>query len=113
MVQEPKYWRIRMTFGTAGEDLSKSAWENNKVGIWYGGWSAEEFKQALSMATQLQQRESLSRSTAQNKLWPLSPSDFSTCLRFNNISDSDWIYVYFNEALHFARVEGACGFRKF
>lgn len=34
MADEPKYWRIRMVFGTGGKDLTKLAWENDMVGIW-------------------------------------------------------------------------------
>ena len=52
------------------------------------------------------QREFLSQTPAQSKLWKLSASELSTCKRFTEIKPRDWAYVYFGESLHFARVQG-------
>lgn len=101
---EPKYWRIRMTFGAGGKDVTRSAWEKDIVGIWFGGWNAEEFAAAMQKSTVNEQRAYLSQSPAQSRLFSLSAKDFNTCLKFNSIASTDWVYVYFDEAFHFARV---------
>ena len=43
-----RYWRIRMNYGadSAYEQLSRAAWEQDEVGIWYDGWLAEDFAYA-------------------------------------------------------------------
>lgn len=106
MGDEPKFWRMRMAFGSGGKDVAKIAWESDRVGIWYGGWSAEEFEEALKRGSSDKQRAWLSQTAAQTKLFEITPEYFNTCIRFKNIRSSDWIYVYFDDALHFARVNG-------
>jgi hypothetical protein len=95
-----------MVFGPGGKDVSKLAWDNNMVGIWYGGWSVPEFNEALKRTTVAQQIAYLSQLPAQSKLFELGPREFNTCLRFSKIESTDWVYVYFDDALHFARVQG-------
>jgi len=95
-----------MVFGPGGKDVSKLAWENDIVGIWYGGWSVLEFDEALRHKTIAQQIAHLSQSPAQSKLFEIGPREFNTCLRFSKIEPTDWVYVYFDDALHFARVQG-------
>jgi hypothetical protein len=89
-------------------DLAKTAWESNRVGVWYGGWNAQEFEEALKRPTWQEQKDSLSQSACQRQLWgEVSWEHFNTCFRFRNISPTDWVYLYFDEALHFGRVKGA------
>jgi hypothetical protein len=95
-----------MVFGPGGRDVSKLAWDSSFVGIWYGGWSAPEFNEALKQTTVAQQIAHLSQLPAQSKLYELGPREFNTCLRFSKIDPNDWVYVYFDDALHFARVQG-------
>ncbi len=106
MGNEPRYWRIRMNFGTGGKDVAKPAWENDKVGIWYGGWSAKDLEEALQKGTPDEQRDWLSNVPAQRQLFEVTWQFFDTSLRFKRIRELDWVYVYFDDALHFAHVTG-------
>jgi hypothetical protein len=36
------YWRIRLK--NQDGDFTGAAWERSEIGIWYGAWSAEDFR---------------------------------------------------------------------
>jgi hypothetical protein len=38
------YWRIRLK--NQDGDFTAAAWARGEIGIWYGGWSAVEFREA-------------------------------------------------------------------
>lgn len=95
-----------MNFGTGGKDVAKPAWESDKVGIWYGGWSAKDLEEALQKRTPKEQKDWLSNVAAQRQLFEVTREFFNTVLRFRRIRELDWVYVYFDEALHFAHVTG-------
>jgi len=95
-----------MNFGTGGKDVAKLAWESGKVGIWYGGWTAKDLEEALQKGTPDEQKDWLSNVPAQRQLFEVTWGFFKTSLRFRRIRELDWVYVYFDEALHFAHVTG-------
>jgi hypothetical protein len=42
---DARYWRVRMK--VAGwHDRSEAAWERGEVGIWYGAWTASDWREA-------------------------------------------------------------------
>lgn len=97
-------WRIRMK--AADRDYTRDAWRRGEVGIWYGAWSAEDFYAATASG---KTQEFLAALPAQKDLgWkpPLPKSYFDTASRFAAIAPTDWVVLYLDETLHFARLEG-------
>jgi len=83
-------------------DYTERAWERREVGVWYGAWTADDFRQALDQA---QPHEFLSALPEQQKLvWRVSPQYFQTTKRFADISRDDWVVVCFKQKIHFARL---------
>ena len=64
-------WRIRMRAGDYG-DYTEQAWERGEVGVWYGAWNADDFRQPLDQA---QPHELLSALPEQQKLGCLLNDD--------------------------------------
>jgi hypothetical protein len=85
-------WRIRMKYGD--RDYTEEAWDRNEVGLWYGGWAAEELEAGISNdPTRLE--AFLSSCPSQRALQWLVPKSFvQTVLRFREISTADWVLVY-------------------
>ncbi|ULA63316.1 MAG: hypothetical protein LZF86_110011 [Nitrospira sp.] len=109
MDPKPDYtcFRVRMKYtgNDENKDYSKDAWNRNEVGIWYGAWSAEDFKSAL---TQSNPKRMLNDLPAQKLIvdWEVQSQTVKMVERFCNIRDIDWIYACFGEAIHFAKVQG-------
>jgi hypothetical protein len=100
---DTRYWRIRIKFEE--KNLAREAWDLDQVGIWYGAWTAREFNEAVGekrvkskYLTDLPHQVSLG--------WPLSANNFDTAVRFWNIREFDWVFMYSDNTLHFARVCG-------
>ncbi len=82
------YWRIRLK-NQEGE-YAEDAWKRDEVGIWYGAWSAEDFRTADDhRRTSQQVADLLNDLPAQQKLiecgaWdgPISGGYVSTARRF-------------------------------
>ena len=96
------------------KDLTQDLWEKGIVGIWYGGWTPADLRLALkkypSTQAQLKYLNSRPRQKALNeKEWAkrrgtLPKAILDTGKRFcNEMSKNDWVFVYFNDALHLAR----------
>jgi len=103
-----KYWRIRMQPGD--ENDAGEAWAQNKVGIWYGGWTSENLAKALRLPDKKRRLAYLDNLPRQKRLrdeegWDnLSPAFLDTAIRFcTQIGQSDWVFVCFDDALHLAR----------
>ena len=91
-VNSPRYWRIRMRVGIRG-DLSQEAWDRAEAGLWYGGWSAEDWKQAQL----LPERDRVGRLTSVSNHMQLGwgPTlNLNAVYRFDAIEPDDWIVVY-------------------
>ena len=98
-----RYWRIRIKF--ENESLDKQAWARGEVGIWYGGWSADDW--LMANTPQNDPAAFLSAIPLQARLrWPegVPKSFIDTARRFTDITARDWVLVFFEEALHLARV---------
>jgi hypothetical protein len=101
-VNETRYWRIRIKYVETDEDLSRSAWEMDEVGIWYGAWGAGELKAALTTADPLTY---LSKVNAEHSLnWKVGDSYLNNAKRFDSIEAQDWVVVYFDSTLHLAHI---------
>jgi hypothetical protein len=110
-----KFWRIRVK---ADIPMERVAWKRNEVGIWYGGWRADDYNAAMHTSSrspadvanflgELPQHKNNvmhwhDRTGAVST--SISKGAISTVRRFWDIKETDWVYVYFDEALHFARV---------
>lgn len=100
-----RYWRIRMKY--PGDDLTREAWEQGIIGIWYGAWKAKQFeatfeadcKKAGETLTAINKRAGLD--------WEVSPAFIDTARRFWNISDRDWVFSYFQDCIHLAKVRSS------
>lgn len=97
-MENPKFWRIRMKYGAFRE---KAIWEKNRIGIWYGAWDAVDFAKADRSTNP---GAYLSKVPAQRLLrWPVSPKYVQTVVRFRDIRKGDWVFTYFDDAIHLAR----------
>jgi hypothetical protein len=91
-----------MKIGT--NDLISDGWTRKEVGIWYGAWSVEDLHNALRMSDPASE---LSALPSQVELeWRVTESSLDTAKRFEAISETDWVFAYFNSQLHFAQLEG-------
>lgn len=100
-VEVERYWRIRMRF--EDESLEKDAWRKNEVGLWYGAWTAADLEAALLSPDPAKH---LSNLPEQRQVgWPdptITPAYFGTIRRFRKMEKADWVWVYYDGALHFA-----------
>jgi hypothetical protein len=87
-----------------GDDLTTEAWEQGIIGIWYGAWNAKQFEATLER----DRKNAGETLTAINKRsgldWKVSPAFVDTARRFWKISDSDWVFSYFQDCVHLAKV---------
>ena len=91
-VNHPRHWRIRMRVGIRG-DLSQEAWERAEVGVWYGGWSAEDWRQAQSLPER--ERVGLLTGVPHHVRLGWGPRlNVDAVYRFDAIDPADWIVVY-------------------
>jgi hypothetical protein len=95
------YWRIRLK--NQDGDVTRDAWERGEVGIWYGAWTAEEFRNLNDQRRSNQQiADRLNELPAQQALvtsgaWDrgISSGSAGTARRFfDKISEGDWAVVY-------------------
>lgn len=99
-METSRIWRIRLK--RAEEEFTAEAWARDEVGIWYGAWAHQDLHRALDQGKNA--AEFLSLLPQQQELgWRVSKSYVDTAVRFSGISASDWVFVYFDERLHFAR----------
>lgn len=89
---------------TADLDWSKTAWDKDFVGVWYGNWSVEDFREAEAKAEPWRHLTEVNRRNGTP--WPVNEPDFNTAKRFFNIREQDWVVLYFDNALHLAQVRG-------
>lgn len=94
------YWRIRMNYSPTGEDVSKPAWEKGLIGIWYGAWTARDLETVNDLPP-TQAAEVLASLPSQKRLnWKVTPGYIRTARRFRDISNDDWVFTYYEQALH-------------
>lgn len=100
--ESARYWRIRIKY--PDEDLTREAWEQGIIGIWYGAWNAEQFEATLDS----DRKKAVATLSAINKRaglhWKVTPVVVDTARRFWRISDSDWVFSYFKDCIHLAKV---------
>jgi len=96
-------WRIRMRNGSA-DDRTAEAWTRREVGIWYGGWSADDFERASG---EPEPWDFLSRCDNHRKLfpWDVTRGYYQTTLRLASIPADDWVLVVAGQTLHLGRLE--------
>jgi hypothetical protein len=102
MPDESQCWRIRLKCG-GRHDVTRVAWEENVVGIWYGAATAEQVVRALELDNS-EAVEFLSSLPKQKGLWEQTKRNLDTIRRFFELSGRDWVFTYFDDSLHFARV---------
>ncbi len=104
-----QYWRIRLRAGDYG-DFSRNAWDRDEVGVWYGGWTAEDFAAASARSSNSNDVATyLSETQAQRDLeWEVTSSYASTVLRFDRISEEDWVVLYLSDTqeIGLAKIQG-------
>jgi len=90
-------WRIRMRAGDFG-DFSAQAWQRGEIGVWYGGWSADDFSRTRNDP---ERRRALSESPGHQPVrvhWglPEVPTSYlNTATRFADVPEDDWVLVAF------------------
>jgi hypothetical protein len=110
------YWRIRLK--NQDGDFTGAAWERSEIGIWYGAWSAEDFRntndqhrsnqQIADILNELPAQQTLVTSGAWDSAIP--SSYISTARRFfDKISDGDWAVIYLgtNQTVALAQMDDA------
>lgn len=102
--QIARYWRMRMKYDE-GDDVTKAAWRADLIGVWYGGWNADQFERTLEHDTE-DAAAALSKFNDDAGLgWKVKSRYVDTARRFWGISNDDWVFTYFDDAIHLARVE--------
>lgn len=92
-----------MVYSPTGEDCTEEAWKDGFVGIWYGAWSPRDLDNVSSLANAAAAAK-LSALPAQKRLrWELKPSQVGIARKFSRIGSDDWVFVYFNHAIHLGR----------
>ena len=99
-----RYWRIRMRF-EEGDDVTKAAWHDDIVGVWYGGWNAEQFEQTLERNSQDAAAELSKFNDDAGLVYKVKARYVEAARRFWGISENDWVFTYFDDAIHLARVK--------
>ncbi len=106
-----RYWRMRGR-DADGHDRSAEAWARGEVGIWYGAWSAEDWRKANSHAP-TSPKEYLNELPKQRELlWDVTKSYVDTAHRFESIQSPDWVVTCFDGGLHLGRVSEAMDSRE-
>src|ERR1039458_9203251 len=104
MFDDSKCWRIRLKCGGHdSHDITRLAWEESVIGIWYGAATVEEITKALELDS-THAVDFLSSLPSQKALWKQTKANLDTMRRYFKLSERDWIFTYFDDALHFARV---------
>jgi len=95
--------RVRMK--TKEGDQTALAWDRGEVGVWYGGWSADDLAAASSTEKPW---EALSESVNHRRhfTWSVSPNYYRTALRFASITPDDWVLVVARGQIHLGRLVG-------
>jgi hypothetical protein len=95
-----------MNFSPTGEDVSREAWQQNYVGIWYGAWTHANFVEtSAGGVSDAEVAARLSGLEAQKTLrWNVRACHVQTARRFYAIEDHDWVFTYFDQAIHLARI---------
>jgi hypothetical protein len=94
-----------MKFGK--EALERAAWQRNEVGIWYGAWTARDGNEAMLLQRPAEYLTNLPHQ--QNAGFPdpiVTGAMFATIRRFWDMKDSDWVWVFFDDAIHCAHPFG-------
>jgi hypothetical protein len=117
---DPTIWRVRLNFGTY-LDLSEEVWARKECGIWYGGYSAEDFKHASEAFPNLRWDTAdrkgaidfINQTPGQRLCrWPEPKIDDAFLLTanrfFNEIKGGDWVLFYLRSqnALGMAQMSG-------
>ncbi len=100
-----KFWRMR--FRCNEHEVTKQAWQQHLIGIWYGGWGADDFRDAIGGSGSSNPIAYLAAVSAQQALrWNDGfPKQFlDTARRFWAITPEDWVFTYFEDAVHLAHV---------
>lgn len=106
------YWRVRLKVRSSSGDveLSRSAWDRDEVGIWYGAWTPVDLADANARSSErIEVALQLSALPAQRMLsWSVSAGYVDTARRFNDISEEDWVVLYLNDTreIGLAKVRG-------
>jgi hypothetical protein len=87
-------------------DVSTSAWDRGEVGIWYGAWSAEEWREACRIAPN-DPWTVLGGLPHQSFLQWDRPPDINAVRRLEAIGPDDWVVVFLRDRAQFglARLE--------
>src|SRR3954447_18339640 len=90
-----RYWRVRMK--VAGwRDQSEAAWNRGEVGIWYGAWTASDWRDACSVNSN-DPGSILNNLPHQQELdWDFTP-DIAAARRFEAIGAEDWVIVFLRQ----------------
>ena len=105
LMPEVEFWRVRMKVGHEFE-RSEAAWDRGEVGVWYGAWTADDWRRALAVDP--------------DDPWPILRDlphqraldwgydvDLSAVRRFEAIAPRDWCVVYLRSKgeIGLARIE--------
>ena len=93
-------WRIRMKLAIRG-DLSTKAWDRAEAGVWYGGWSVEDWTQAQLLPGRERVNYLIGVANHQRLGW--DPTlNLDAVYRFDAIGPNDWLLVYLRDRAELA-----------
>ena len=88
-------WRVRMKVG-GDTERSTAAWDRGEAGLWYGAWSADDWRAAV-LAAPSDPWSVLRDLPAQRALGWGEQLDLSPIRRFEAIGSRDWCVVYLKD----------------
>lgn len=106
-------YRIRMKYGTDGEDFTKRIWEMDLIGIWFGSWNIADLYAAYEAYRPKQNHEVTNNEIeryinavlSERKLPENMRSEFvPTVKAFDHLPESTWVFTYFDGHLHFGQI---------
>lgn len=89
---ETRYWRIRAR-GPKRRLFDEEFAEHGIVGIWYGGWSADDWAAARDKDTAAIAKALSSSEGHASFDWTVPKSFIDTARRFDQIRESDWVVL--------------------
>lgn len=106
-------YRIRMKFGTDGDDFAKKVWDQQLVGMWFGSWDVNDLYEAYDAynpqhhdrVTNVEIVTHINAQLLQRGLPQNMQADFVHSYKvFDELPEDTWIFTYFDDTLHFGQI---------
>lgn len=87
-----------------GDNVTRAAWQEGVAGIWYGAWNPAQFEETLNLGKNEASKILTQINTEAGLGWPVKGNFLDTARRFWRITESDWVFTYFDDFIHLAHL---------